>query len=234
VNLNTYSKKLKRFYIYKQTATNEMITDFTTEQLINELKKRGCVKFELKQRGCVIEITKPKQYELQADCWAIVKEYAGIYDWTTQWLKLDTIGIDRLHAYYRTSFRRGIRNFHNDIPKARRLILKNIIQRFKTKEVMQDLRLMIEPPLKIKKKKDMSWLNDVKVGQEVYAKVSKMQGEMLGVITKINKYSASFGWYGILRDMRYDKVYHTTPHCIYKCRIPTTTDDLESYTNPWM
>ncbi len=56
-----------------------MITDFTTEQLIAELKKRGCV----------LQVIKPKTYELQDDCWTIVKEYAGIYDWTTQWFKMD-------------------------------------------------------------------------------------------------------------------------------------------------
>ncbi len=127
-------KKLKRFYIYKQTTTNEMITDFTTEQLIAELKKRGCVKFELKKRGCVIEITKPKTYELQADCWTIVKEYAGIYDWTTQWFKMDKIGIDRLHTYYRTSFHLRFTNIHCNIPKSRRRILKTLSNALKPKK----------------------------------------------------------------------------------------------------
>ena len=220
-------KKLKRFYIYKQTTTNEMITDFTTEQLIAELKKRGCVKFELKKRGCVIEITKPKTYELQADCWTIVKEYAGIYDWTTQWFKMDKIGIDRLHTYYRTSFHLRFTNIHCNIPKLRQRILKNIIQRFKTKEVMMDLRLMIEPPIKIKKK-DMSWLKEYQVGDEVFAKVSKMTGEWLGVITKINKSSASFRWYATNRHEMvegqrrhyYAKEHITKSELIYKCRKP--------------
>ena len=205
-----------------------MITSFTTEQLIAELKKRGCVKFELKKRGCVIEITKPKQYELQEDCWSIVKEYAGIYNLTTQWCKMDKIGIDRLHTYYRTSFHRRFTNIHYDIPKSRQRILKNILQRFKTKEVMQDLRDMVEPPIKIKKK-DMSWLREVNVGDEVFAKVSKIEGELLGVITKKNKSSASFRWYPTRRHEivdgqrrhYYTKDYITKSELIYKCRKPT-------------
>jgi hypothetical protein len=194
-----------------------MITDFTTEQLINELKKRGCV----------IQVIKPKTYELQQDCWNIVKEYAGIYDWTTKWCMMDKIGIDRLHTYYRTSFHFRFTNIHSNIPKLRRRILKNIVQRFKTKEVMNDLRLMIEPPIKTKKK-DMSWLNDVKVGDEVFAKVPKIPGEWLGVITKINKSSASFRWYRFNRHVMVDgmkrnyyvKEYITKSELIYKCRKP--------------
>ena len=74
----------------------------------------------------------------------------------------------------------------------------------------------------------MSWLNDVKVGDEVFAKVSKMQGEWLGVITKINKSSASFRWYptnrhemvdGIKRHY-YAKEHITKSELIYKCRKP--------------
>ena len=194
-----------------------MITDFTTEELINELKKRGCV----------LQVIKPKTYELQQDCWNIVKEYAGIYDWTTEWHKMDKIGIDRLHTYYKTSFRRRFTNIHSNIPKLRRRILKNIVQRFKTKEVMNDLRLMVEPPIK-SKKKDMSWLNDVKVGDEVFAKVSKLPWEMLGVITKINKCSASFRRYPINRHVMVDgmkrnyyaKEYVIKSELIYKCRKP--------------
>jgi len=211
-------KKLKRFYIYKQTK-NKMITNFTTDELIAELKKRGCV----------IQVIKPKTYELQDDCWSIVKEYAGIYNWTTQWFKMDKIGIDRLHTYYRTSFHRRFTNIHCNIPKSRQRILKNIVQRFKTKEVMQDLRDMVEPKKIEPKKKDMSWLREVKVGDEVYAKVSRMEGELLGVITKINKSSASFRWYptrrhevvdGIRRHY-YTKEYITKSELIYKCRKPT-------------
>jgi len=196
-----------------------MITDFTTEELINELKKRGCV----------LQVIKPKTYELQQDCWNIVKEYAGIYDWTTEWHKMDKIGIDRLHTYYKTSFRRRFTNIHSNIPKLRRRILKNIVQRFKTKQVMHELRQMIEPPIKSKKIKDMSWLNDVKVGDEVFAKVSKMPGEWLGVITKINKCSATFRWYrfnrhhvmvdGVKRHY-YAKESISKSELIYKCRKP--------------
>jgi len=45
----------------------------------------------------------------------------------------------------------------------------------------------------------MSWLKEHQVGDEVFAKVSKMTGEWLGVITKINKSSASFRWYATNR-----------------------------------
>ena len=194
-----------------------MITDFTTEELINELKKRGCV----------LQVIKPKTYELQQDCWNIVKEYAGIYDWTTKWCMMDKIGIDRLHTYYRTSFHFRFTNIHSNIPRLRKRILKNIVQRFKTKQVMHELRQMIEPPIK-SKKKDMSWLNDVKVGDEVFAQVSKMPGEWLGVITKINKCSATFRWYPIDRHVMADgmkrnyyvKEHITNSELIYKCRKP--------------
>jgi hypothetical protein len=194
-----------------------MITDFTTDELINELKKRGCL----------IQVIKPKTYELQEDCWTIVKEFAGIYDWTTKWHKMDKIGIDRLHTYYKTTFQFRFTNIHSNIPRLRKRILKNIVQRYKTKEVMHELRLMIDPPIK-SKKKDMSWLNDVKVGDEVFAKVSKMPREMLGVITKINKSSATFRWYvsdshvivdGTKR-CYYLKQYTTKSELIYKCRKP--------------
>ena len=195
-----------------------MITDFTTEELINELKKRGCV----------LQVIKPKTYELQEDCWNIVKEYAGIYDWTTKWCNMDKIGIDRLHTYYRNSFHFRFTNIHSNIPRLRKRILKNIVQRFKTKQVMHELWQMIEPPIKSKKIKDMSWLNDVKVGDEVFAKVSKMPGEWLGVITKINKNSATFRWYPLDQQVMIDGIkrhYYVKEHIsnsqlIYKCRKP--------------
>ena len=74
----------------------------------------------------------------------------------------------------------------------------------------------------------MSWLNDVKVGDEVFAKVSRMSGEWLGVITKINKSSATFRWYPIdvrvivdgMRRNYYKKEHITNSQLIYKCRKP--------------
>jgi hypothetical protein len=179
-----------------------MITNFTTDELIAELKKRGCK----------MTVVKPKTYELQDDCWDIVKEYAGIYNWTTKWNKLHTISVGRLHSLYKTSLNRRFTNIHCYDTRTR--ILKNIFQKYKSREIMLELREMIDPPIKIKKKKDMSWLNECKVGDEVYAKISKMNGEMLGVITKINKSSASFRWYATRQDRRYDKVYPTRAECI--------------------
>jgi len=137
-------KKIETFFtIYKQTTTNEMITDFTTEQLIAELKKRGCV----------LQVIKPKTYELQDDCWTIVKEYAGIYDWTTQWFKMDKIGIDRLHTYYRTSFHLRFTNIHCNIPKLRQRILKNILQRFKNQRSNDGFTVDDRPADKNQKKR---------------------------------------------------------------------------------
>jgi hypothetical protein len=132
------------------------------------------------------------QYYIQDDCWGIVKEYAGIYNWTTAWNKLERIGVDTLHVIFKKHFNRRLTNIHSNTKKVRTILLKNLFSR-RTKDILNDLYNTFKP--KPYKAINTSFLDNVKVGDEVIYKY------WLGKIVKINKTSVSWQRYTISHEI---------------------------------
>ena len=123
------------------------ICEFTDEQIIAEMNKR----FEK------VVITKKQTFYIQDDCWNIVKEFAGIYNITTKWDKLEKLGVDKVHDIYKQYTKRRIVNYKKFPAKVKELVYKKLFTQYKSFKLMTDLNDLINP-----KKEDKSF--DFNVG----------------------------------------------------------------------
>ena len=205
---------------------------FTDEQLIAEMNKR----FEK------VVITKKQTFYIQDDCWNIVKEFAGIYNITTKWYKLEKLGVDKVHDIYKQYAKRKIVNYKSNPAKAKKIIYKRLFTECKSFKLMTDLNDLINP-----KKKEKSF--DFNVGDEVmYSTGNGWCSETrLGRVIKINKSSITWAEFEVSHSDSdnpdgcyrqsfekvkhyYDKTKTMKPICIRSnIRIPDP-DDCEYYT----
>jgi hypothetical protein len=172
---------------------------------------------------------------IQDDCWNIVKEYAGITNWTTRWNKLDGIGVASLHNVMRKNLKIRITNVLKDAKTSKKMILKLLFSR-KTYPILQELNALLEP--KKNPRKINPLLEKVKVGDEVLYKY------WLGVVTKVNKTSIIWRRYyhgnevslnpGAChqqtfetRRFYYDKCYRDKAQCITQFQYPLMDYETE-------
>ena len=212
---------LHQYLLYIQRQRNEMkmITDFTMDELLAELKKRGCK----------ITVEKPKKYELQTDCWSIVKEFAGIYNHGTQWNKLEKIALPKIaEVFYETTRCRLIFSKSYTTAMRKQRTLKRLLTEFRTKRVLDSLYALVKTP-------DEKWLEARYIGEEVMVK------NCLGVIRKINKKTVGVSIYKLNEDFQrnedgrmfkfYDKTILDKPITVSK--IQETTQHQNIKFHPW-
>tara|TARA_R110002126_G_scaffold218134_1_gene363857 strand:- start:477 stop:1142 length:666 start_codon:yes stop_codon:yes gene_type:complete len=209
----------------------------TTDQLIAELKKRGCI---------VEVIKRSKPFELQEDCWNIVKEFAGIYNLTTKWYKLEKLGVEKAHDLYKKYKKMRLSNYKLRPFDTKQIIYKTLFTKHKSLELMTEIKEMIDPK---KKEADTSSLDGVKVGDEVeYTRgTSWCAYSRLGKIIKINKLSVTWAEYEVshtsdedliafqrreLEEKKhyYDKSKLMKPKAIKNFNVPTNPDHFIYYT----
>tara|TARA_R110000764_G_scaffold215493_1_gene302189 strand:+ start:112 stop:768 length:657 start_codon:yes stop_codon:yes gene_type:complete len=212
-----------------------MSNKMTTDQLIAELKKRGCI----------VDVIKPKKFELLDDCWNIVKEFAGIYNLTTKWYKLEKLGVDKAHNIFKIYSNGRLSNYKHNPLNTKQAIYKYLFRTRKSLKLMTELKEMVDPK---KKEADTSSLDGVKVGDEVeYTRgTSWCAYSRLGKIIKINKLSVTWAEYEVshtsdedliafqreLEEKKhyYDKSKLMKPKAIKNFNVPTNPDHFIYYT----
>jgi|TARA_R110000824_G_scaffold249797_1_gene438671 preprotein translocase subunit YajC len=153
------------------------IYNFTDEQLINEMKNR----FEFN-----IIAKKNKKYDFCDDVWNEIKEYAGIYHISINW-NVDKISIKHIHQMFRGQTNTYFKKY-TKVSKGH--MLKRLLQIKKSKELMIELNVFINPVKPKKEPKEQNPLLDtVSVGDEV------IYEGFLGLVAKINKTSITFKKY---------------------------------------
>jgi DNA-binding ferritin-like protein (Dps family) len=181
-----------------------------------------------------------KQFELLDDCWTIVKEFAGIYNLTTKWSKLEKIGVEKVHDLFKTHAKRRLTNYKKDARQAKHILFKRLFTNFKSFELMNELKEMIDPP-KIKIDIEAKFGDEVfKVGDEVlYCKDNTFWSKSkLGKIVKINKSSVSWVEYGILNSVSQNpsayqqKTFETTKHYYDKSNLTTKPKAIKNFRVP--
>ena len=76
--------------------------NITDEQLIEEFSRR----FEYTM------ISKKKiKYEFPQELWGIIKDFAGVYHITTDWFKLEKIGVETIYNHYNKEYNFIITNY---------------------------------------------------------------------------------------------------------------------------
>ena len=208
------------------------ICEFTDEQIIAEMNKR----FEK------VVITKKQTFYIQDDCWNIVKEFAGIYNITTKWDKLEKLGVDKVHDIYKQYAKRRIVNYKKFPAKVKELVYKKLFTQYKSFKLMTDLNDLINP-----KKEDKSF--DFNVGDEVmYYNGAGWNGcSRLGRVIKINKSSITWAEFEVSHSVSdnpdgcrfqtfeqkkhyYDKTKTMKPKCIRANISIPDLDRCEYYT----
>jgi hypothetical protein len=157
----------------------------TDEELIKEFNRR----FEYTMIS-----KKNIKYEVPAELWEIIKEYAGIYHIGTDWFKLEKIGIITIHDHFKNEYRRRISNVNKDVLDSKRIIFKSIFKKYKTKDNLIKLYELITDKYPKNKVLDIK----CKVGDQI------CYHQLVGVVTKINKTTISFKPYKIDRVVRED------------------------------
>ncbi len=146
------------------------------------------------------QLTNNMTYEFLEEIWGIIKEYAGVYHIGTKWNKLEKIGVETIHNHYKDEYRYRINNYKTYALGTKRIIFKDIFQKYKTKENMMKLYKLITD--KYPNKNDKVSNFDCKVGDQI-CYVSSGWGygynDLVGVVTKINKTTVSFKPYKIDR-----------------------------------
>ena len=207
----------------------DSITQFTDEQLISEMNKR----FEK------VVITK-KTFYIQDDCWNIVKEFAGIYNLTTKWNKLEKLGVDKVHDIFKIYAKGRLTNYKKNPYEAKKIILKHLFSTRISFKLMTDLNDLINP-----KKEDNSF--DFNVGDEVmYYNGTGWNGcSRLGRVIKINKSSITWAEFEVSHSVSdnpiachqqtfeerkhyYDKTKTMKPKCI-RANISIPSPDRSEY-----
>ena len=208
------------------------ICEFTDEQIIAEMNKR----FEK------VVITKKQTFYIQDDCWNIVKEFAGIYNITTKWDKLEKLGVDKVHDIYKQYAKRRIVNYKKFPAKVKELVYKKLFTQYKSFKLMTDLNDLINP-----KKEEKSF--DFNVGDEVLYSTGHTWGSCtrLGRVIKINKSSITWAEFEVSHSVSdnpdgfrfqsfekkkhyYDKTKTMKPKCIRSNISIPDIDRCEYYT----
>lgn len=156
----------------------------TTEELLKELKKRGDVLFTPKNNKDVYIID---------DCWDLIKEFAGMCDYGINWKKLEKVGVDKAHDFYKKHCKRRISNYKSNPTKVKQMIYKSIFTDYKTEHIMKALAVLSNP---VKASPEMTGVN---VGDEVIYYNNNLGAwcgkSTLGVVVKVNKTSISWKEY---------------------------------------
>jgi len=150
-------------------ATNNI----TSNNINKETKKKKRVK---------IRLIKKKEYWLPEELFRIVKEYAGVYNITTKWNKIMSVGVVKIHNFYRKNFGYRITNVKSNSKNAKRMILKSIIERGMNEEKYKLLAKLVVGEYDFSK---------YKVGEEITHKSNNLMN-YTGIITKVNKASITF------------------------------------------
>lgn len=182
----------------------------TDEQLIKEFTRR----FEYTMIS-----KKNIKYEVPAELWEIIKEYAGIYHIGTDWFKLEKIGIITIHDHFKNEYRRRISNVNKDVLDSKRIIFKSIFKKYKTKDNLIKLYKLITDKYPMNQVSNFA----CKVGDQIrYIANDYKSSTFVGVVTKINKSSVSFKPYKIDRvvsedpDARMNQTYERKRHYFNK------------------
>jgi hypothetical protein len=149
------------------------MANLTDEELLQEMTKR----FNF------MVVSKKKTYNFCDDLWGVIKEFAGIYNITTEWYKLEKVSVDKIHDFYKTYYRRRISNYKSNATEAKHMIFKHIWKR--PKNLLELSKLFV---------KDKPTIN-VNVGDEV------IYNRVLGVVSKVNKASISWRKYTIYKEV---------------------------------
>jgi hypothetical protein len=200
-------------------------------------------------KGLQEQEQEPKKYELQEDCWNIVKDFAGIYNLTTKWNKLENLGIEKIHDTLKQHGRTRLTNYKRNTLDSKKIIYKLLLTKYKSFKLMCDLNDLINP----KKEEDNSF-DDYKVGDEViyYSGRGWCGSSRLGKIIKINKSSITWAQFEVSHKVSdnpnacqfqqfeevkhyYDKTKTMKPKCI-KSNISKPQDYQADYfreTHDW-
>jgi len=156
----------------------------TTDELLNELKKRGDVSFTPK---------KNKEFYIVDDCWNLIKEFAGMCDYGINWKKLEKVGVDKAHDFYRKNCKRRISNYKINPKETKQMIYKSIFTNYRTQNIMKALAVLSNPV------KVSPQITGVNVGDEVIYDDNNhgawCSQSRLGVVTKVNKTCISWKEY---------------------------------------
>ena len=170
-----------------------MISDFTDNEFIEseEETETESESEEETETESEEETQEPKKYELLDDCWNIVKEFAGIYNLTTKWYKLEKLSVEKAHDIFKQYVNRRLTYYKRDTLGSKKIIYKQLFTNFKSFKLMSDLNDLLNP------KKDTSFLEGFKVGDEVKYTRGTGYSSRLGKIVKINKSSVSWSAYEV-------------------------------------
>ena len=138
-------------------------------------------------------VTKKEIYIID-DCWDIIKEFAGMCDYGINWKKLEKVGVDKAHDFYKKHCKRRISNYKSNPTKVKQMIYKSIFTDYKTEHIMKALAVLSNPV------KVSPQITGVNVGDEVIYDDNKRswrrEGEdVLGVVTKVHKTCISWKEY---------------------------------------
>ena len=155
-----------------------------------------------KKKKVKIRLIKKKEYWLPEELWSIVKEYAGVYNITTKWNKIMSVGVDRIHNFYKKNFNRKITNAKSNPNKVKKMILKSIINIGMNEDKYKSLAELVDSKRKVKQNTtDFSRYN---VGEEVtyyHVWAAGCVRYYAGIITKVNKASITFKPYKISHEV---------------------------------
>ena len=146
-----------------------------------------------------------KEIWFNDDVWGIIKEYAGIYNITTEWYKVfSKVGLNKLHNWYKTHCGYRISNIDcKGAEKGKLFLMKCFMSHPRTKNQYVELNKLITAKRRVvKREDDTEDFSIYKIGQEV----SWFYGYdyKCGVIQKVNKNSLTVKFYeeheGIIQD----------------------------------
>ena len=137
-----------------------------------------------------------KEIWFNDDVWGIIKEYAGIYNITTEWHKvISKVGLTKLHNWYKNHCGYRISNIDcKGAEKGKLFLMKCFMSHPRTKNQYVELnKLIIAKRRFVKREDDVEDFSIYKKGQEV----SWFYGYdyKCGVIQKVNKNSLTVKFY---------------------------------------
>ena len=150
------------------------------------------------QKKVKIRLIKKKEYWLPDDLWSNVKEYAGVYNITTKWGNIMSVGVDRIHKFYKENFNRRVTNAKTNPTKAKKMILKSIINIGMNEDKYKLLAELVDCKRKVTK--NTIDFSKYKVGEEViytHRYGAGCANYYAGIITKVNEASITFKPYKV-------------------------------------
>lgn len=214
-----------------------------------KINKEPQAKQTKKKKRVKIRLIKKKEYWLPEELFSIVKEYVGVYNITTKWNKIMSVGVDKIHNFYKHNFNRRITNAKSNPINAKRVILKSIIKMGMNEDKYKLLAELVDSKRKVTK--NTTDFTIYKVGEEVkyyHCYAASCCNYYAGIITKVNKASITFkpykishkvsdnpnaGYFQIYETIKhyYDKNNFDKPKTVRTCFHTKNTDTLSSYPN---